>query len=494
MIKSAAAISRAVVLSWGREIASTFQTNPKKVAYGAVFILMLAIFFGSFLALISVSGLSIEIPAELKSLVLRTSIGSSVISTGIIATIACLTAPPSNSLYTLLELLPVSRISAYIGMRAPIILIALVFCLPMSTTSGLVIVRLASTWVDIALSIGILLIAIVITLLTTIGIYTTIHFALRRYLKLAYNYTTGVTGAVTIVITVASAIGDTLAIQPSLRNSFTLADLLLHRISANTIIGSSTAWGWLGLTGWSLIAIFVFAFSGQLYNQNLAEKPPLLFKGFRPKHNPTQGSLWFAFLLMARSPHFIVATTLPIPILTAIWLTREHPLLCEVSKTVALVLPSLPAYLAVYAAGKMLRLRWHGTILTASKSWWIFPTIAVHAVYSIAISTIIMLAEIALSFISLNDFPDLYSRVFLALATAFLGGALVPYSEEQPLSVTAAGLSTLVITMITALLISFCTSDAPTTVVSLLRLLADTILLGATFVTCKKLSVGTQHA
>lgn len=189
-----------------------------------------------------------------------------------------------------------------------------------------------------------------------------------------------------------------------------------------------------------------------------------------------------------------MAALLPIPLLTTMWLFREHPFLLETQEAFALIIPILPSYLAVYAVGRIIHSRWIGTMTTASSDWWIRPTIIVYTAISLTIATLAAIAEITLGFIAINNLHELYSRVALTVACALLGGALVPYNEEHPLTVTAAGLATLVITMTTSLLLSLATPTGHAIVGSSLRLLNAFFLILLVFMVCQRLEDAVSHA
>lgn len=494
MINPIFTVSRTVVLTWIRGMASTFRTRPKNILYGGILLLLSAVALGFLLALIAVSGLNVKIPIELRSTILRTSIGGSVIIAGTIATILCITTPASNALNTLLDLLPISRVHAHIGMRMPFLIVGLSFSIPLSATACLIIVRLSSGWTDFLLSLTILVATILVALTTATGLFTIIHFFLRQYLRIPYNYATIMAGAIVIASSISTAIGDIVTLHPSTESGFKFADLLLHRVSASIVANPLTVGGWLGLAAWGLVGLLTFISSGHLHDQNLTKTPVLIFHGLTPSLSPVRGSLWFTFLLTARSSQFFMAALLPIPLLTTMWLFREHPFLLETQEAFALIIPSLPSYLAVYAVGRIIHSRWIGTMTTASSDWWIWPTIIVYTTISLTIATLVATAEITLGFIAINNLHELYSRVVLTVACALLGGALVPYNEEHPLTITAAGLATLVITMAASLLLSLATPTGHAIVGSSLRLLNAFFLILLVFMVCQRVEDAVSHA
>lgn len=114
---------------WVRGVASVFRISERRVVACVIAGVGVALMFGLLLALITTRDLQWTLPEELRQVILRTSFGSAVITTGIVSTILYLMSPPHGSLQTLLELLPVSRLAAQLGQMVPVLLTGLVLCL-----------------------------------------------------------------------------------------------------------------------------------------------------------------------------------------------------------------------------------------------------------------------------------------------------------------------------------------------------------------------------
>jgi hypothetical protein len=114
-------------------------------------------------------------------------------------------------------------------------------------------------------------------------------------------------------------------------------------------------------------------------------------------------------------------------------------MLGDIARALALAIPVMPCALAVYAVGRTLRFRWTGSQLLANHAWWIAPKLIAYAGTSLVLGAALTGIELTLSLVTWPDIAHLASRSALALAVTLFAGALVPYSEEQPLSITAGG-------------------------------------------------------
>jgi hypothetical protein len=111
----------------------------------------------------------------------------------------------------------------------------------------------------------------------------------------------------------------------------------------------------------------------------------------------------------------------------------------------------------MYAVGRTLKFRWIGDHLLSDRSWWIFPKIIAYLGIGTAIMIPIVGAEMVLNMVSLTDLPGILARSTLAFSAALIGGSLVPYSEEQPLSVSISGVVTAILYMAASLSLGYLT-------------------------------------
>jgi hypothetical protein len=494
MTSQTAAVSRVTVSMWVRDLSATFHVTPSRIVLTACAILISAAALGGLLAVLTTAGIELDLPAELRGTILRTAIGSSVITTGVITSILCLTSPPRTSLHTLLELLPVSRLRAQMGITAPLVLIGFVFSAALAATAALVIARTANDWLHATLGIGVLALTILIVLCMTLGAYQVLHHAIRRHVHLPHHYATAIAGTLIIGASVACAIGDVLSLDLATTGVRNPADLLIHRAASAVVAGPSSMASWAILLGWACLAAVTLYFSGALHEQNMVQRAPRIFTWLPEPRNSFGGAVWFAFLVAVRTQQSVMTALVPLPVLAMLWWASGNALLAEAVSAVALVVPGFAAYLGIYAVGRMAQLRWIGSISHASQTWWVLPTILAYALLAAAVAVPVTMLEVVLGLLSWTDVHGVFSRVLLALASATLGGALVPYSEEQPLSTTAAGLTTLVIVLSTSLLLSLAVPQTDNDVIgTLFRVLLALLLFAVVFIVCQRHSTEVER-
>jgi hypothetical protein len=284
-----------------------------------VFAIAIALGFGALLALVSSSQLDSDLPADLRELILRTSFGSSIITTALISTVLCVSAPPRTSLQSLLDLLPVSRRDAQVGQMLPLLLIGSIFSLALSSMSVAVFTKVNVDAVQMGISVLLLLISIVIVQLFIVGLFQLISNALRRYIRLPHQYSVSIAAVITIGISVGSVIGDVFALTPTVSPAFELRDLLINRVLASLAVNPSDFFAWLLFLSWIGVAGVVFALSGATQRQDSANATIALFRGTMPRQGHLNASIWMEFLVGVRTPQTIVALLASIPFIAIVY-------------------------------------------------------------------------------------------------------------------------------------------------------------------------------
>src|SRR5690606_23081998 len=93
---------------------------------------------------------------------------------------------------------------------------------------------------------------------------------------------------------------------------------------------------------------------------------------------------------------------------------------------------TLPFFLSAYAAGRTSRVRWLGRLLGAADHAWLAPAAIASALIGAAIAAPALVLAVAVGLTPMDGVPQQLARAAVALFAGLLGGALVPYSEEQP--------------------------------------------------------------
>lgn len=437
-----AEVARTTAILWVRELSKLFRTSERVVLLATIGAFVVALAFGCVLALLSSSQLDTTVPSELKVLILRTAFGGSIVTTSIIATVLCITSPQRTALQTLLDLLPVSRRGASIGQLLPLIVTGFVFSVTLSGTAVAVLVKTTTSAFMQVLSIILLLLIVAVTLAFSIGTFRLLDSVLRRYVRLPGQYSASISAICVIALAAASVASDIFALAPARNSGFTVGDLLPHRAAALVVADAGALVGFVVLALWGAIGPGLVVICGELHRQDLEPGIIRAFRGTHPPAGSFLASLWAEALIAIRAPQTIVAVLALAPAIAVVsWLTT-NAVLASTAYSLAAGIPSMPFLLAIYAVGRTADARWTGKHLTANASWWVLPKLCAYAFVAIAIAIPVVLIEMLLSLVGVDDLGEIGARALLAFGSAFVGGTLVPYSEEQPLSVTASGFIT----------------------------------------------------
>jgi hypothetical protein len=470
-------IARLSAKLWLREIAGIFRSSERRVIFLGFCALFIACAFGALLAIVSSGQVNFDLPPELQETILRTSLGGAILSTGVIATILCVTSPPRTALQTLLDMLPVSRRTAQLGQLLPIILIGTVFSLVLSSTSIAILLKLLSGGLQIFSALLLLVMLIVITECIVIGIFQILMSALRRFLRLPTQYSASLAAVVTMSISIGSVVGDIFALRPDTYDGFELTDLMLNRVMASVLLRPGDIGQWALLASWCSVAALLLISSGSVYRQQLEPAAIALFSKTKPRNGSFYAAVWLNFLIGVRNPQTIVTAIALIPFIAVVAWLKTIPFLTDIAVSLANGIPVVPCLLAMYAVGRTIHIRWLGAHLLAKETWWIFPKICAYALIIMAISVPTMAIELGVGLVGLNDIGAIAARACVAFTAALVGGALIPYSEEQPISVTASGFATAVLYLGVSLGLTVLSSYVAQSVLTLITLGCACILL-----------------
>ncbi|NQX27773.1 hypothetical protein HQQ81_10515 [Microbacteriaceae bacterium VKM Ac-2854] len=439
---------------------------------------MAALGFGVMLALVGSSQVDASLPGELRQSILRSSFGSATMTTGIIATILCVTVPPRTALQTLLDMLPVSRRDCQLGQLVPLLVVGFVFSLALSATAIAITIKLLPDWLQLTGSIGLVVLTIVIIQAMIVGLFQLLSGALRRLFRLPHQYSVSIAATITIVLSLGSAVGDVFALAADTTTTFELQDLRLNRVMAELVLSPSNFWTWLLLLGWLMTAASLLALSSAWYQQELVSSSITLFRGVEPRHGWLNASMWMEALIGIRTPQAIVTVLAMIPFIVAVKWLLSIQFLADSAEMLALGIPIVPFLLVMYAVGRTLRYRWIGLHLLARETWWVLPKIIAYYLLALTMSSPVLAAELGLSMIAWSDLPNIFARATLAFGAALIGGSLVPYSEEQPLSVTVSGFVSAILYMGASLAMSWLTQFMDANLTAALTAVLALLFLG----------------
>jgi hypothetical protein len=432
-------VGQLAVRLWRRELASLFKVSENRVKVFGVVALALCIFYGVVLAMLGSSQLGADIPRELSRSLVRTSLGGAVMTTGIVSTVLCISVPPRTALRTLLDLLPVSRRQAEVGQLLPVLVLGFVFSAALSAISLSVGWRILPSRQDFAAFACIYLMVVASTELIVVGVFSLIRDALRVKLRLPQQYSQVIAGGASILLVLASAAPDVFSFGSSASTAFEAKDLLLHRAGANVVTGEADARHWAIAVAWIGVAAASLWATGSFRSVDIVPGGLPIAVGVKPRKGSFRAAVWFETLVAIRTPQALVTGLVLFPAVGALWWLSTVPFLRDVALTLAAGIPIMPFLIAVYAVGRSMRVRWIGALATASRGWWISPTIVAHALIGLCLAVPVVVVESLLQLIGPDDLWPVASRCLFALSASLFAGAVVPFSEEQPLSATVAG-------------------------------------------------------
>ncbi|QWL29647.1 hypothetical protein [Rathayibacter toxicus] len=280
-----------------------------------------------------------------------------------------------------------------------------------------------------------------------VGLFLLLSEMLRRFLRLSDYYSHSIAEMITIALSIGAVVGDFFVLSPHSAKGFELNDLVLNRVQAEIVTHPTNVLAWVGLLLWLIVAGVVVSLSSVIVRREATVGSLRLLKGLHPRQGPRNASVWFEFLIGVRTPQLIVTVLSLVPFIAAVKWILTIPFLTESLAPLATAIPIMPFLLVLYSVGRTLRFRWVGTLVLARDHWWIAPKVVAYLVLALCISIPVVAIELVLGMFGWSDLPHIAARALLAFGAALVGGSLIPYSEEQALSVTASGCVTAIIYM-----------------------------------------------
>jgi len=438
-LRRVGAVGAASLVLWTREVARLLGTTTRAVRIGASLGGVLAALFGLSLALVAGQQLTAEVPAELRSSLVRTSFAAAALTAGLVAVVLCVSAPARTALQNLLDLLPVSRAEARIGQLVPVLAAGLLYSAALTSTSVVVVVRTGSGPGGIALGLVAYALLLLVALVVTVGLFSLLQTAGRSWVRLPAPYAATFAGAVAIAAVLAATAPDILAPPSILAAGWSPAELLPSRIFARAAVSFEPGAAAAAAVWMLLAALVLWAGSRQRGPEGTRTGAPVL-RGSRPLvRNAWWGRLWVELLVAVRNPQFLT-TALLLPLgVAALAALRQVPAAMLIVPALAGALPVLPFVLAVQSVGRTMAVHWVPALAAGGGAPWRWPKALAAATAGAGLALPVLIAILATGLIPVAQLPDILLRCLLGLVTALLCGAVVPYSEDQPLSATVGG-------------------------------------------------------
>ncbi|WP_251444060.1 MULTISPECIES: hypothetical protein [unclassified Microbacterium] len=433
-------VSAVVLKLWVREVAKILGTTTRTVTVAAGSSVVVMLLFGLALALIAGAQLGSAISPELRLSLVRTSFAAAAMTAGIVAVVLCLAAPPRTALQNSLDLLPVGRGSARLGQLVPVLAMGLVSSAALSSTSVVVLVRTSPDPLGMARGLVLYALLLLSMMLAAVAVFSGLQSVGMKRLRLPLPYASTVAGVLTFAGVLAVAAPDILALRRSGSGGDGIGELLPSRVFARTAVAPD-GWSAALVVLWILVAAGLLWFVSRHHVPGAPRTSVRLLRGTRPlRRTPWWGQLWAEGLIAIRNPQFVVAA-LMLPLgAAAVWvLAVTVPAAGIIVPALAGALPVLPFVLAVHAVGRTIRTHWVARLAGGDAVPLLWPKALAAALSGAVLGAPILLAVLLLGLVPAMQLPDILLRCALGLVAGLLGGAVVPYSEEQPLSATAAG-------------------------------------------------------
>lgn len=451
----AARVARIAGLSatlWLRELSLVLRLRERQVIALGGCIVALAVAIGTLLGLASSAQISQDLPVELRAVLLRTAFAGAAITAATVAAVLCSSLPPRTALQQLLELLPVSRLTAVLGQLFPVLLVTFGFAAVLSATP------LAIQWrmqrdplVAVLDTAGFVLLLVVLVLLAIAG-YSAVEALSGRYLPTQYAAAFAMVSTIGLALIAAGP--DLIAVGPAATGLSDPRQLAPHLLAA-TALGTGGPGYWLGLPLWAGIGIALLAVAGRAGRRSRAITSVKWITTTRPRRGPWWTSVWAESLIAVRAPQFVIALLLiPFGFVLALWLYRI-PQLVDVARALAQLLLAVPFAHALYAVGRTYRFRWLADQLSARPSGWVWPKLVAYLTVGSLLSAPLAGMAIGLDLMAPVDLGTALPQALSFGAICLLAGTLIPYSEEQPLSMTAAGFLSALLSLSAGLLVGW---------------------------------------
>ena len=419
---------------WARDLCRVLHVSTRFAVLIIGASIAAAFVFGGLLATVTARQVTGDFPPELDLTIARSSLAGVWLSSGLLATVFVLTVPPRTMLQSLLDLLPVSRRAATFGQLAPMSTVTTVFCIALALPAVAVFSRLFSG-AALARAVGGVVVAIVLAQLLAVSVFLVVSWGSRRLLRLATRYADTLAALVGMTLFGWSSSADLLTREIARPSR---VDLLLHRLLAAAVTGDANAVSiamgviWVGAT----IALVVVA--GAVRPTVAELRMPSFLRGWRPSGGPFRAVVWLEILTTVRTVQFVTTALAAFALVGVAALLHRDPGTAELARAIASAAPIAPVAVNMYAVGRTLPIRWIGDHLSPRQSAWAVATAVAAFATSIGAALPVEAILLGLGILPAESLVGVVARVVLAGALALLAGALIPVSQEQPVSTTAA--------------------------------------------------------
>lgn len=429
-MSQATIVARAAALIWVSELAGALSVSRRRVVVCAMSAGGGMLAFGTALGLTTVSTLSDDVPQPIAALMVETATSGALLNAALVTVVLALTAPARSALDHLLCLLPVTNSARAIGRSIPLTVLTTLgstaLCVPAMLVAGRVLDGGEATRYVCALLAGILLVeALAQTLLHALGSVT------RSLLRVPIAVSSTIGGAVSIGAALA-AFGPGV-IMPSQLGSDDGPAVSIPRLIRNIAINRTPELAWPIFISYFLATIAIVWAASKIPTSKAGPSATTFLPADRILRG-RQGPLLSQLLVMIRAPQTWLALAGAICLLAGVTWAIPPAVPAEVRDGLAMGVPSAGCALVLFGPGRILPWAWTGPTLGRRRTWWLTPVAVAHIAVAALSWMGLCSAALALSVVHLDAVPGMAFRASLLLLSAAFAGALVPWSDAQPLS------------------------------------------------------------
>ncbi|MBT1679808.1 hypothetical protein [Curtobacterium aurantiacum] len=444
-------VARATALVWMSELAGAFNVSRLRVLLCAAFTVAGILALGLALGLTTVSTLSSQVPAPIAAFMVETAASGALLSAALVTVVLALTAPAGSALDHLLCLLPVTNSARAIGRSLPLTVLTTIgstaLCVPAMLVAGRVLDLIEATRYVVALLAGVALVEALAQ-----GLLHAVGSLMQSWLRTPFAVSSTISGAVTIGAALV-AFGPGVVVPSGLAPDDAPA-FSLPRLISDVATSRRPDLAWPVFVSYFVVTIvFVWAVS-KISTSKAVPSAFALLPADRILRGP-QGPFLSQLLVMIRAPQTSLAIAGAICLLATTAWALPPSVPAEVHDGLAMAVPSAGCALVLFGPGRVLPWAWTGTALGRRRTWWFAPVAVAHVVAAALAWTGLSGAALLLGVVQFDELPGMVFRATLLFLSAALAGALVPWSDTQPMSGSVGLMLTTVLYLGCSSLISY---------------------------------------
>ncbi|MFC7742607.1 hypothetical protein ACFQXA_19085 [Nocardiopsis composta] len=439
---------------WRREIAVLFGARERTVMLACAGLFAVAALIGTLMAWLfgMLPGEAVLIPSAVRTGLLRMVFAGAVLSSAFLVIVFCLLAPQRTALAALIELLPVPRSAALAGLNLPLLGLALLLSLVFSAPGFAMVAQLLGAPDSMLLGALLFTLLIAITQVVVFSLFTVAFETGRRIGRLPPQYASTV-AAILSGGTAAALTAHDLLPTPELLagqvqswwHSLTPSGAFVLLLAGAVGLTDLSATAVPAAVGWGGAAGLLFLLAGRLTRSEQVSPSIRLLAGVAVPRTRVASQTWIEMLVLARTPQFSIMAvlTLAATVAVVIWEPGRDNQAVFSALTGALVMA--PALVCMQSVGLTMRWHWLARHLLATPNPWVLPKAAGTFAAAGAVSCPILLILLFSGLIGVDQLLGMVGGMLAAWGASLLGGVLIPYSEEQPLSAGLTGFTVMVL-------------------------------------------------